>query len=186
MEGTQSFRLTGTTEILKISTHYVHGQNVVYWDSIEQVFPGAKQVKNGNVAIPCCIKSFPDVVLDVVLDSAIEHPNVDSLVETPRVIPTVDLALAPTVELADTVADLPTDLPTSEDKLVETLRVISALAETPINDIRAHTSSTGSSMSPSTSISEVKATSKTTLSFKQVVQLASKKAKEKRLSSYRI
>ncbi|KAG0315586.1 hypothetical protein BGZ99_007361 [Dissophora globulifera] len=177
MEETQSFRLAGTTEIQKIPTHCIDGQSVVYWDSIEQVFPGARQVKNGNVAIPRCIKSFPSAVLDVVLSSAIEYLDVDSSVKIPSVIPTVNPAPALTVGLADTLADLPTDFPTSEDQLIETLRVTSVLAETPINDVSAHASSTGSSMLPSTSISKVKATSKTTLSFKQVVQLASKREK---------
>ncbi|KAG0294314.1 hypothetical protein BGZ98_001813 [Dissophora globulifera] len=187
MEDTQWFRLTGTTEILKVLTHHVDGQSIVYWDSIEQAFPGARQVKNGNVAIPRCIKAFPGVVLDVVLSSAIERPDVDSLVEipnveTPGVIPTIALAPALTVGLTHTSADLPTDLPanlpTSEDKFVESVPATSALTETPINDVGAHTSLTGSTTLPSTSISKIKATSRTAPSFKQIVHFALKKGNE--------
>ncbi|KAG0309819.1 hypothetical protein BGZ99_000769, partial [Dissophora globulifera] len=144
MENTQSFRLAGTTEIQNIPIQYVDGQSVVYWDSIEQAFPGARQVKNGNLAIPRCIKSFPGVVLDVVLSSAIAHIDVDSSAETPSVIPTVTLAPALTVGLTDTPTNLPTDLPSeSEDKFIRALRVTPALAETPINDDRANTLSAG-------------------------------------------
>ncbi|KAG0294936.1 hypothetical protein BGZ98_001575 [Dissophora globulifera] len=133
------------TQIQKIPIQHVDGQSVVYWDSIEKAFPGAKQVKNGDVAIPRCVKSFP--------------------------------ATALTVGLTDTPADLPPDHP-SEDKLIEGLQVTSALTETPINDVHAHTSSASSSILPPSSNSEVKATSKTAVSFKHIVLLASKKAKE--------
>ncbi|KAG0295400.1 hypothetical protein BGZ98_001403 [Dissophora globulifera] len=176
MVDTQSFRLAGTTEIQKIPTHYVDGQSVVYWESIEHAFPGAKQVKNGNAVIPHCIKSFPGVVLDVVSSSAIKHLGLDSSVEAPSVIPTVALAPALTVGLTETPADLPNDLPTSEDIIVEAPRVTSTLTETPINDDPAHALSTGSLILSPTSISKVKATSKTALSFKQIVLLASKSA----------
>jgi len=50
MEESQSFRLTGMTEIKKVPIHHVDGQNVIYWESIEQVFPGVKVIKNGDVA----------------------------------------------------------------------------------------------------------------------------------------
>ncbi|KAG0295401.1 hypothetical protein BGZ98_001404 [Dissophora globulifera] len=100
--------------------------------------------------------SFSGVVLDVVLSSAIEYLDVDSLIEITNVIPTAALAPASTVGLTDTTTDLPTDLLTSEDNLIEILRVASALTETPIND----------------------ATSKTTLSLKQVVHLALKEVNE--------
>ncbi len=49
MEETQSFRLMGTTDIVKIPVQHVDGRAVVYWDSIEQIFPGVKGVKNGDV-----------------------------------------------------------------------------------------------------------------------------------------
>ncbi|KAG0290139.1 hypothetical protein BGZ98_003584, partial [Dissophora globulifera] len=144
MENTQPFRLAGTTEIQNIPIQYVDGQSVVYWDSIEQAFPGARQVKNGNLGIPRCIKAFPGVVLDVVLSSAMAHFDVDSSAETPSVIPTVTLAPALTVGLTDAPTNHPTDLPSeSEDKFIRALRVTPALAETPISDDRANTLSTG-------------------------------------------
>ena len=50
MDQAQLFRVTGTTEIIKIPIQHVDGQNVVYWESIEQVFPGVNCIKNGDVA----------------------------------------------------------------------------------------------------------------------------------------
>ncbi|KAF9366814.1 hypothetical protein BGX34_006083 [Mortierella sp. NVP85] len=81
MEATQPFRLIGTSDIKNIPCDHLDGQGIVYWDDIEQVFPGVKYVERGNVAInllrdsnrvrivPHCIKHHPDVVLDVVLSS---------------------------------------------------------------------------------------------------------------------
>ncbi|KAG0296442.1 hypothetical protein BGZ98_000966, partial [Dissophora globulifera] len=175
MKDAQSFRLAGTTQILKIPIQHVDGHSVVYWDRIEQAFPGVKQVKNGDVAIPHCIKYFPGVVLDVVLSGATEHLNAGTLVGTPSVVPTVALSTALTVGLSDAPVDIQTGL-SSEGKSGKGLQVTSALAETPVNDVRAQASLTGSPVSPPTSHSEVKATSKTAPSFKQVVQLASKQA----------
>ncbi|KAG0196006.1 hypothetical protein BGX33_002243, partial [Mortierella sp. NVP41] len=177
MEETQSFRLIGTTEIVRIPIQHVDGQNVVYWESIEQVFPGVKCVKNGDVAIPCCIKYFPGVVLDVVFSSATEHFHVDSSVGPPSMIPTVALNSALTVGRTDAAADPPTD-PSSEEKIVEGLRITSALAEAPIGDIGTRSPSTSPSILPPTVPSEVKTSSKPALSFMQVVKLASKKANE--------
>ncbi|KAG0310152.1 Structural maintenance of chromosomes protein 2, partial [Dissophora globulifera] len=164
-------------KIQKIPIQHVDGQSVVYWESIERAFPGVTQVKNGDVAIPRCIKSFPGVVLDVVLSSASKHLHVDSSLGAPSVIPTVALAAALTVGLTDALADPSTDLP-SEDEHVEGLRVASASADMPSGEIRTHTVSNGYSILPPTSHSAVKATSKTALSFKRVVQLASKREKE--------
>jgi len=45
MDETQHFRLTGTTTVEKISYDHVDGHNVVYWEDIERVFPGVKQIK---------------------------------------------------------------------------------------------------------------------------------------------
>ncbi|KAG0292907.1 hypothetical protein BGZ98_002421, partial [Dissophora globulifera] len=177
MEHTQSFRLAGTTQIHNIPIQHMDGQSVVYWENIEQAFPSAKQVKNGNVAIPRCIKSFPGVVLDVVLSSVTVHLDVDSLVGDLRVVPTVSLAATRTVDFTDTPSGLLTT-PSSKENFVEDLRVASVSAETPLGDIQFHTLSTGSSILPPTSHSKVKATSETALSFKEVVQLASKRAKD--------
>ncbi|KAI8594416.1 hypothetical protein EDD21DRAFT_449399 [Dissophora ornata] len=51
MEDTQSFRLIGKSDIEKIPLDNVNGQNIVYWEDIQQVFPGVKYVKNGEVAV---------------------------------------------------------------------------------------------------------------------------------------
>ncbi|KAI8597645.1 hypothetical protein EDD21DRAFT_436702, partial [Dissophora ornata] len=79
MVDTQSFRLTGKPDIIKIPLANVNGQNIVYWEDIQEFFPGVKYVNNGEVAItkmrgsnqkrivPNCIKHCPNVVLEVVL-----------------------------------------------------------------------------------------------------------------------
>jgi len=51
MEATQPFRLIGTSDIKNIPCDHLDGQGIVYWDDIEQVFPGVKYVERGNVAI---------------------------------------------------------------------------------------------------------------------------------------
>ena len=51
MEETQSFRLNGTAEVVKIPIQHVDGQNVVDWDDIKQVFPGIQYVRNGDVSV---------------------------------------------------------------------------------------------------------------------------------------
>jgi len=42
MKNTQSFRLTGAVDIIDLAVNHARGQNVVYWEDIEQVFPEAK------------------------------------------------------------------------------------------------------------------------------------------------
>ncbi|KAK3817431.1 MAG: hypothetical protein J3Q66DRAFT_388025 [Benniella sp.] len=52
MGPTQLFRLdekSATTEEIRCSQ--VDGINVIFWEDIEQVFPGVQYVKNGNVTI---------------------------------------------------------------------------------------------------------------------------------------
>jgi hypothetical protein len=51
MEETQSFRLIGNKDIEVIPCDLVAGQSRVYWEDIEQVFPGVKHVKNGKVIV---------------------------------------------------------------------------------------------------------------------------------------
>jgi len=48
---TQSFRLPGKTDIIEIPCDNVDGQNIVHWVDIEQIFPGVKYVKRGNIAV---------------------------------------------------------------------------------------------------------------------------------------
>ncbi|KAF9116177.1 hypothetical protein BGX30_006021, partial [Mortierella sp. GBA39] len=177
MEETQSFRLIGTTEIMRIPIQHVDGQNVVYWESIEEVFPGVKCVKNGDVTIPRCIKYYPGVVLDIVSSSACEHLHVDSSAGPSSLVPTAALTPALTFGRIDALAGLPTD-PSNAEIFVEGLRVTSALEETPLSDIGTHNPSIGPTILPPSLPSEVKTSSKPALSFMQVVKLASKKANE--------
>ncbi|KAF9326361.1 hypothetical protein BGZ91_001977, partial [Linnemannia elongata] len=94
MEDTQSFRLIGDLDILEILVECVDGQNVVYWEDIQQVFPGIKHVQkgkvvitmprdsNGNRIVPHRIKHYPGVVLDVVLSTTVKQVQVDPLMAT--------------------------------------------------------------------------------------------------------
>ncbi|KAF9984943.1 hypothetical protein BGZ75_003514 [Mortierella antarctica] len=86
MEETQSLRLVGSTDIEEITCYRVGEQDVVYWEDIEQVFPGVKHVKNGKVTVsmvrdsqgvritPHCIKHCSRV-LDVVLHSDVDRAS---------------------------------------------------------------------------------------------------------------
>jgi hypothetical protein len=51
MEDTQSFRLVEATDTTEITLHHIGGQNIVYWEDIERVFPGVKRVQSGNSVI---------------------------------------------------------------------------------------------------------------------------------------
>ncbi|KAF9924208.1 hypothetical protein BGZ65_008466, partial [Modicella reniformis] len=98
MEAIQSFRLIGKTAIEEITCDRVDGQGVIYWEDIEDIFPGVKHVKNGNVIVkfqrdsnrkriePQCIKHHPGVILNVVLSTTVES----GLVESPRLTATSD------------------------------------------------------------------------------------------------
>ncbi|KAG0307896.1 hypothetical protein BGZ99_001332, partial [Dissophora globulifera] len=163
---TQLFRLAGSTQIEKIPIQYIDGRSVVYWESIEQAFPGVKEVKNGNVAIPHYINYYPGVVLDVVSSSSTGHLDIDSSAGASSVIPTVAQSTALTVGQTDTIVCLadgpfspPTDLP-KKDKLVRGLRATSVSAKITIGEICACALSTGSSSSLLSSYSKVKATYK--------------------------
>ncbi|KAI8603003.1 hypothetical protein EDD21DRAFT_403198 [Dissophora ornata] len=126
MEDTQSFRLIGDLDIENIPLDNVNGQNIIYWENIQQVFPGVKYVKSGKVAVnmmdshqirmvPYCIQHYPNVVLEVVLSTTIKHVHVDSTMSTP---------LTPV-------------LASTEDKVVEDLRLTPPLGDTAISDITA-------------------------------------------------
>ncbi|KAK3817454.1 MAG: hypothetical protein J3Q66DRAFT_440224 [Benniella sp.] len=79
MVTTQSFRLLGRPDTKDIACEQVDGENVVFWEDIQQVFPNVTYVANGNTVVslmrdsnrkrisPPCIKHYPRVVLDVVL-----------------------------------------------------------------------------------------------------------------------
>lgn len=51
MEETQLFRLHGTTDIVEVPVDYLDGQKVIYWEDIEEFFPGVIHVMNGRVAV---------------------------------------------------------------------------------------------------------------------------------------
>ncbi|KAF9387976.1 hypothetical protein BGX21_000424 [Mortierella sp. AD011] len=92
----QSLRLLGGTEIETIACGRLDEQNIVYWDDIEQVFPGVQYVKNGNLVVdllrgpdrsrivPNCIKFYPNVTLDVVLSPVTLVQDVQSQILTDK------------------------------------------------------------------------------------------------------
>ncbi|KAF9430169.1 hypothetical protein BGZ94_008031 [Podila epigama] len=184
MADTQLFRLKGATEIMRIPTEQVDGQNLINWGSIEKVFPGVKRVKNGKDAIPRYIKYFPGTVLDVELTSTPEgHIRVDSSAAAPSLVPTIAINVALTNGHIDAHADAPADSsghPSNEDNVVKGLRVTSALAEMPkgVNNGVNYVLSSDASISRQTSRFKIKTASKTTPSFVDVVKRASEIAKE--------
>jgi hypothetical protein len=48
---TQLFRLTGKTATKTIPCDDVNGHSVIYWEDIEQVFPGVMHVTSGEVVV---------------------------------------------------------------------------------------------------------------------------------------
>ncbi|KAI8597906.1 hypothetical protein EDD21DRAFT_407255 [Dissophora ornata] len=136
MEEYQSFRVAGTTTVGNINVDNVDGQNIIYWDDIEQLFPGVQSIRNGTFLVkllrdskrariePLCIKHCPGVVLDVFLSNTVKHSHVDSPMSTSN----------PT--LTDDRTDAPV-LPSTEDKVVELLHLTPPLGDTPIGNITA-------------------------------------------------
>ncbi|KAF9944207.1 hypothetical protein BGZ72_002660, partial [Mortierella alpina] len=200
MEETQSFRLIGTSEIEKIPIQHVDGQDFVYWEDIEQVFPAIKHVKNGDVTVtmardsggirtlPYRIKHYPGVVLNVVL-LAVEHVHVDFPMETSPASGQVGAtADAPTVNcFADAPptyapAETPTNAPTAnppahpptdhpvEDHTVEILQITSPPMEKPFSNVSVSGLST-TSLSLSRASASVKVAPKTEL-FQKIVKKA--------------
>ncbi|CAO3568753.1 unnamed protein product [Mortierella alpina] len=167
----QPFRVVGTTQVLKIPIQHIDGQKVVYWESIEQVFPGVKCVKKADVAIPRCIPPFPGVILDVILSSASENAANDSSAGTPNMASTATLSSAPNVGRNDAPADAPT-YPPNDGKLIEDLQVTAAVAE------RTSVPSASPSVVPTSPPSKADPTSKIVLSFIDSLKRASEKAKE--------
>ncbi|CAO3567032.1 unnamed protein product [Mortierella alpina] len=98
MEETQVFRLSGTTEIIEVPIDHLDGQKIIYWDDIEDVFPGIKLIMNGSVAVnklrdstrkriePHCIKHHPGP-LDIILFSSNDHAHVSAPAATPSLTP---------------------------------------------------------------------------------------------------
>ncbi|GJJ76025.1 hypothetical protein EMPS_08383 [Entomortierella parvispora] len=51
MDTTQSMRLLGRTDIEEITVERICGENVVFWEDIEVVFPGIQRIKNGRATL---------------------------------------------------------------------------------------------------------------------------------------
>ncbi|CAO3568757.1 unnamed protein product [Mortierella alpina] len=177
MDQSQSFRVIGTTQIVTIPVQHVGGQTVVSWESIEQVFPGVKCVKNADVAVPRCIQYFPGVVLDVDLSSTSESIPINSSMGTPSTVPTATQNSALTMDQNGAPANLPT-VPSSENKSIDDLQATSALADMPGGSFGVRRPSTTPSILQPSSSSTVETASNTTLSFIEALKRASKKAAE--------
>ncbi|KAG0214200.1 hypothetical protein BGX31_001123, partial [Mortierella sp. GBA43] len=171
MEANQSFRLVGTTHVEKIPCDQVGGVNVIFWDEVEQVFPGAKHVRNGNITVkmmrdsnhsrlePLRIQHLPGVVLDVVSSANVGGGSIDPPLAntTPSQVGVLEISLI--------------------DEDTESLSVAPTLASLGISGNRANTSfSNLSSTVPPNNAVVVKGTPQLQLS--QVVNLAQRKALE--------
>ncbi|KAF8932520.1 hypothetical protein BGZ58_007008, partial [Dissophora ornata] len=134
MEEYQSFRVAGTTTVRNIDVDNVDGQNVIYWEDIEQLFPGVQNVQNGKFLVkllrdlkrarfvPHCIKHCPGVVLNITLWHTTKYFHVDPPMSTSNLTLTDGRTGAPV-------------LASIEDKVVEALHFTPPLGDTPICDI---------------------------------------------------
>ncbi|KAF9362270.1 hypothetical protein BGX34_006495 [Mortierella sp. NVP85] len=157
-EETQLFRLAGKTAVEKIPFDYVDGNSVIYWEDIEQVFPGVKHVKHKDVAVkllrdsnrnrvvPYCIKHHPGVVLDVVLSSSDE----------------------------DTLAVAGRNGASGGENVVESLLP----KDTSSGDDRHLTASRAYTLPSASALSELKREPKATLSLEQIAEIAQKTSME--------
>ncbi|KAI8597464.1 hypothetical protein EDD21DRAFT_216054 [Dissophora ornata] len=162
MEGHQAFRVAGTTTVRNINIDHIDGQNIIYWEDIEQAFPGVQHVQNGEFVVkllrdhnririvPHCIKHCQGVILDVVLPTVVINGHADFTVASPS------QALASS-------ADAPT-----QDKVFEALQVGPQPAGTPFSDTNVSIFSTMT----------LPLSSNSTLEVKAIPKAASKKAQE--------
>ncbi|KAI8597269.1 hypothetical protein EDD21DRAFT_222672 [Dissophora ornata] len=181
MKETQSFRLTGTVEVEKIPIQHVSGENFIFWDDIEQVFPRVQYIKNagtitamvkdcnGTRAIPYRIKHYPGVILDVVLSTDAKYARFDS----PMTPPTLTGVDAPTNDRVESLIDV---LTTNE--CTEASQDACPHSDMPISNIRFSTLSTTLQSSRSISPSSDQTASNAGMSFRRIVKLASTRAKE--------
>jgi len=51
MEETQLFRSARKVAVEKIPCDHVGGQTIIFWDDIEQVFPGVSHIRNGDTTV---------------------------------------------------------------------------------------------------------------------------------------
>ncbi|KAF9349172.1 hypothetical protein BGX34_001986 [Mortierella sp. NVP85] len=168
MGETQHFRLAGTTNVEEIDYDHVDGHNVIYWEDIEQIFPGVKHVKNGNVSvkllrdsnrnriIPHCIKYHPGIVLDVVLSPSSENTS------------------------AAVGRDMNVISNTTTEAIVESLEISQPSEDTPSSDDRLSTLSRSSTLPSVGAFSSLKR-SRTSMSFKQIATLARQDSTESKL-----
>ncbi|KAF9291741.1 hypothetical protein BGZ68_002460 [Mortierella alpina] len=167
MSETQSFRVAGsTTYTEKIEVHNIIGQNknIIYWEDIELVFPGVRYIRSGSSVVPflrnsdgnrlepLCIQYHPNVVLDVVLSSAVVHAHADFplLTSSPHTDPPANESLT-----------------IIESNVAKALQVASAPPKAPASDNLVNTSS-----------SARQSNSKIALSLREVAKLASNRAQE--------
>ncbi|KAK3817417.1 MAG: hypothetical protein J3Q66DRAFT_369266 [Benniella sp.] len=54
MSANQSFRLAGSSEIVEIQCDKAHGEDVIFWNDIMEVFPEVQYLKKGNVHVRKC------------------------------------------------------------------------------------------------------------------------------------
>ncbi|KAG0050177.1 hypothetical protein BGZ83_005043 [Gryganskiella cystojenkinii] len=100
MQETQLFRIAGTTiDIKSIEVDKVNGQNVIYWEDIEHIYPGVQNVCNGSSVVkllrdtnrtrivPHVIKHYPGVILDVIMSTTAEFVSAGSAMATTRLGP---------------------------------------------------------------------------------------------------
>ncbi|KAG0003371.1 hypothetical protein BGZ65_001769, partial [Modicella reniformis] len=183
MTAIQLFRLTGTTDIKRIPCSQVEEQNVIYWEDIEHFFPGVKYVQEGEVSVimargsnrkriePYCIKRYPGVVLDVVLSITGGGDLVESTMSTQR--------LSLTHGSRTDASQNALFSASAVESVIESLQITTPPVGTIVDSFDDKTSvAISSSTSSPDPQGDNKTVSRTTLSFKQVVVLAQKKALE--------
>ncbi|KAG0041772.1 hypothetical protein BGZ89_007242, partial [Linnemannia elongata] len=145
---------------VEINLHHVGGQNIIYWEDIERVFPGVKRVLNGSSAIKFLpgsnqqsINGYSRSVLDVVLTTSVRPV----------------LANPAKFDPVGGQTNTPTGAPVN-DRVTVALGATPPIHETPVSDNGLH--DTSPSLSSATG-----AASNATL-FQQVVMRASRKARE--------
>ncbi|KAF9536772.1 hypothetical protein EC957_009735, partial [Mortierella hygrophila] len=140
-------------DTMEITLSHVDGQSIVYWEDIEQVFPGVKRVSNGSSVIKFLRGSDQQGNLDVVLSTSVQ-PVLANLAKFDPV---------------GGETNAPVGAPVN-NKVTAAFRAIPPIPETPVSDI-------GLLDTPSIPSSTTDAASKAT-SFQQIVTRASRKARE--------
>ncbi|KAF9279663.1 hypothetical protein BGZ68_007780, partial [Mortierella alpina] len=85
MDTTQSFPLSKTMDTVELAVSHLEGQNIVRWEDIEHVFPGAQRVRNGHSVIKFCrssdqsVNCCPHEVVNVVMSTVVKPLDESSL-----------------------------------------------------------------------------------------------------------